>query len=75
MIKTSNRRFKRPSGTRWVFHQSDAFDAFLVNLNLLLGYISNHTADAYNTTMKEEVPRLQVILSSSSNLVTGVSSS
>ena len=70
MIKTSNRRFKRPSGTRWVAHQSDAIDAFLVNLNLLLGYLNNEIADPYNATMKKEVPRLQGVPSSCSNLVT-----
>ena len=35
MMKTSNRHFKRPSGTRWVAHHLDALDAFLVNLSLL----------------------------------------
>ena len=70
MRKTSNRRLKRPSGTRWVANQSDAVDAFLVNLILLLGYLNNQIADPYNATMKKEVPRLQGVLSFCSNLVT-----
>ena len=70
MMKTSNRRFKRPSGTRWVAHQSDAIDTFLVDLSLLLGYLNNEIADPYNATMKKEVPRLQGVPSSCSNLVT-----
>ena len=70
MMKTLNRCFKHPSGTRWVAHQSDATDAFLVNLSLLLGYLKNQIADPYNATAKKEVPRLQGVLSSCSNLVT-----
>ena len=70
MMKTLNRRFKRPSSTRWVTHQSDAINAFLVNLSLLLGYLNNQIADPYNATMKKDVPRLQGVLSSCSNLVT-----
>ena len=70
MMKTLNCRFKCPSGTRWVAHQSDATDAFLVNLSLLLGYLKNQIADPYNATAKKEVPRLQGVLSSCSNLVT-----
>ena len=70
MMKTSNYCFKRPSGTRWVTHQSDAINAFLVNLSLLLGYLNNQIADPYNATMKKEVPRLQCVLSFCSNLVT-----
>ena len=59
MMKTSNCRFKRPSGTTpWVANQSDAIDAFLVNLSLLFGYLNNQIADPYNATMKKEVPRL-----------------
>ena len=70
-MKTSNCRFKRPSGTtRWVANQSDAIDAFLVNLSLLFGYLNNQIADPYNATMKKEVPRLQCVLSFCSNLVT-----
>ena len=70
MMKTSNRRFKRSSGTTWVAHQSDEIDAFLVNLSLLLGYLNNQIADPYNVTRKKEVPRLQGVLSSCSNSVT-----
>ena len=70
MMKTSNYCFKRPSGTRWVTHQSDAINAFLVNLSLLLGYLNNQIADPYNATMKKDAPRLQGVLSSGSNLVT-----
>ena len=70
MMKTLNRCFKHPSRTRWVAHQSDATDAFLVNLSLLLGYLNNYIADTYNATVNKEVPRPQGVLSSCSNLVT-----
>ena len=48
MMKTLNCSFKHPSSTRWVAHQSDATDAFLVNFSLLLGYLNNQIADPYN---------------------------
>ena len=57
MMKTSNCRFKRPSGTRWLSHQSDAIDVVFFNLSLLLGYFNNQLADPYNPAMKKEVPR------------------
>ena len=69
-MKTSNHRFKRPSGNRCLACQSDAVDPFLFNLSLLLGYLNNQRAYPYNTAMKKEVPRLQGVLSSCSNLVT-----
>ena len=70
MMKTLNHHFKHPSSTRWIAHQSDEIDDFLVNFSLLLGYLNNQIADPYNATMKKEVPHLHGVLSSCSNLVT-----
>ena len=70
MMKTFNHHFKHPYSSRWVAHQSDALDAFLVNLSLLVGYLNNQIADPCNTTIKKKVPCLQGVLSSCSNLVT-----
>ena len=70
LMKKSSRRYKRPFGTRWVAHQSDALEAFLHNLDLLLGYLNNQIADPYNTTMKKETARLEGVLASSSDSIT-----
>ena len=70
LMEITYRRFKRPNGVRWVAHQSVALAAFIVNLHLLVAYLNNQIAYPYNATMKKEVPRLQGILSTCSNLVT-----
>ena len=70
LMKKSPCRYKRPFGTRWVAHQSDALEAFLHNLDLLLGYLNNQIADPYNTTMKKETPHLEGVLASCSDLIT-----
>ena len=44
-VGESYRRYKRPSGTRWVAHPSDALDSFLSNLACLLGYLHNQISD------------------------------
>ena len=61
--------YKRPSGTRWVAHQSDALDSFLSNLACLLGYLHNQISDPYNAMMTKEGPRLEGVLSDCSDLV------
>ncbi len=53
-IKKSSRHYKRPSGTRWVAHQTDDLKAFFYNVDLLLGYLNNQVTDPYNTTMKKD---------------------
>ncbi|CAB4013601.1 Hypothetical predicted protein [Paramuricea clavata] len=70
LMKKSSRCYKRPFGTRWVAHQSDVLEAFLHNLDLLLGYLNNQIADPYNTTMKKETPRLEGVLASCSDTIT-----
>jgi hypothetical protein len=70
LMKKSSRRYKRPFGARWVAHQSDALEAFLHNIDLLLGYLNNQIADPYNTTMKKETPRLEGVLASCSDTIT-----
>ena len=70
LMEITYRRFKRPNGVRWVAHQSVVLAAFIVNLDLLLAYLNNQIAYPYNATTKKEVPRLQGILSTCSNLVT-----
>ena len=66
-VGESYRRYKRPSGTRWVAHQSDALDSFLSNLACLLGYLHNQISDPYNATMTKEGPRLGGVLSDCSD--------
>ena len=70
LTKKQSRHYKRPSGTRWVAHQTGALEAFLHNLGLLLGYLNNQIADPYNATMKKEIPRLTGVLASCSDLLT-----
>ena len=68
-VGESYRRYKRPSGTHWVAHQSDALDSFLSNLACLLGYLHNQISDPYNTMMTKEGPRLEGVLSDCNDLV------
>ena len=51
-------RCKRPSGTRWVEHQVAAIEAYLKNLQVLMGFFNQQIAAPHNS-MKKCVPRLQ----------------
>ena len=62
------KRYKRPFGTRWVWHQSLAVDVFLFNVSVLFGYLNEQILSLYNLTMRKEKSRLEGIRNQMSNL-------
>ena len=54
-------RYKRPTGTRWVEHQTAAIASHLHNLPILIGFCNNQISAPHNTQIKKLKPKLEGI--------------
>ena len=47
------RRYKRPSGTRWVEHQVQNLDSHNYNLSILIAFLNQQISDPYNQSIRK----------------------
>ena len=58
-MELSRRKYKRPSGTRWVEHRIEALDSHLIDLPILIGFCDQQISSPHNNTIKKLKSKLE----------------